>query len=367
MLRLRRRERLRRKEVEGVAERLLSAFGAVTFAMDAAVERAEVSDDLAALLLGEEILALELRGAPVLTVRGLLKWPAAKRWATVDMGAVPYVYNGADIMAPGIVDADREIAAGNLVWVRDERNKRPLAVSWPAHESLMAARRRYHRHHLYESAVGASLPVIDTLRSFVRTGDRVHRIEGSLSGTLGFVTSEVMKGAPLSLVVRWARELGYTEADPRDDLSGLDSARKSVILARELGLSASLEDVSREPLVPAELLQPGTLQDLYEALRRHDRAMAERCERLRREGLALRYLMSIAVEDGRGQLRLAPAEVNGAHRAAQLQGVEAYVAFTTDRHHEHPLVVQGAGVGGALTAGGVLAEILRLAVGHGAR
>ena len=133
MLRLRRRERLRRKEVEGVAERLLSAFGAVTFAMDAAVERAEVSDDLAALLLGEEILALELRGAPVLTVRGLLKWPAAKRWATVDMGAVPYVYNGADIMAPGIVDADREIAAGNLVWVRDERNKRPLAVG----EALM--------------------------------------------------------------------------------------------------------------------------------------------------------------------------------------------------------------------------------------
>jgi homoserine O-acetyltransferase len=246
-------------------------------------------------------------------------------------------------------------------------NKRPLAAAWPVHESLMAARRRYHRRHLYESAVGASLPVIDTLRSFVRTGDRVHRIEGSVSGTLGFVTSEVMKGAPLSLVVRWARELGYTEADPRDDLSGLDSARKSVILARELGLRVSLEDVSREPLVPAELLQPGTLQDLFEALRRHDRAMAERCERLRREGLALRHLMSIAVEDGRGQLRLAPAEVSGAHRAAHLQGVEAYVAFTTDRHHEHPLVVQGAGVGGALTAGGVLAEILRLAVGHGAR
>jgi len=128
MLRLRRRERLRRKEVEGIAERLLSAFGAVTFAVDAAVERAEVSDGLAALLLGEEILALELRGVPVLSVRGLLKWPATKRWVTVDMGAVPYVYNGADVMAPGIVEADPAIAVGDLVWVRDEKNRRPLAV-----------------------------------------------------------------------------------------------------------------------------------------------------------------------------------------------------------------------------------------------
>ncbi len=246
-------------------------------------------------------------------------------------------------------------------------NKRPLAAPWPAHEAMTAARRRNHRQHLYDTTVGAALPVIDTLTSFVRTGDRVHRIEGSVSGTLGFVTSEVMKGAPLSLVVRWARELGYTEADPRDDLSGLDAARKVVILARELGLNASLEDVIREPLVPHELLQPGTLQDLYEALRRHDGAMAERCQRLKREGRALRHLMSVTVEDGRGRLRLGPAEVNGAHRAAHLQGVEAYVAFTTDRHRDHPLVVQGAGVGGALTAGSVLAGIFKLAAGHGAR
>jgi homoserine O-acetyltransferase len=246
-------------------------------------------------------------------------------------------------------------------------NKRPLAVPWPAHEALAAVRRQYHRHHLYETTVGASLPVIDTLKNLLRAGDRVHQIEGSVSGTLGFVTSEVMKGAPLSLVVRWARELGYTEADPRDDLSGLDAARKAVILARELGLHASVEDVIREPLVPDALLQPGTLQDLYEALRRHDGVMAERCQRLRREGRALRYLTRITMEEGRAQLQAGPVEVSEAHRAAHLQGVEAYVAFTTDRHDEHPLVVQGAGVGGALTAGAVLAEIFRLADGHGAR
>jgi homoserine dehydrogenase len=215
--------------------------------------------------------------------------------------------------------------------------------------------------------VGASLPVIDTLKSLLRSGDRVHQIEGSLSGTLGFVTSEVMKGAPLSLVVRWARELGYSEAEPRDDLSGLDAARKAVILARELGLEASMEDVAREPLVPDALLAPGTLQDLYEALRRQDGALAERCERLRREGKALRYLARVTVGEDRARLQVGPVEVDQAHRAAHLQGVEAYVAFTTDRHDAHPLVVQGAGVGGALAAGGVLAEIFRLADGHGAR
>ena len=246
-------------------------------------------------------------------------------------------------------------------------NKRPLAVPWRAYEALSSARRQHHRHHLYETTVGASLPVIDTLKNLVRTGDRVHQIEGSVSGTLGYVTSEVMKGAPLSLAVRWARELGYTEADPRDDLSGLDAARKSVILARELGLHASLEDVVREPLVPDALLEPGSLQDLYEALRRHDDAVSSRCERLRRQQRALRYLTTIIVDEGRSRVHVGPFEVSESHRAAHLQGVEAYVAFTTDRHAEHPLFVQGAGVGGALTAGGVLAEIFRLADGHGAR
>jgi PUA domain protein len=127
-LRLRHRSRLRRKEVEAVAAQILETFGAETFQPDDPVERAEVGEDRVGLLLGEDILALDLGGRVALTVRGLLRWPASRRWVTVDMGAVPFVYNGADVMAPGIVDADRVIARGDLVWVRDERNKRPLAV-----------------------------------------------------------------------------------------------------------------------------------------------------------------------------------------------------------------------------------------------
>jgi len=246
-------------------------------------------------------------------------------------------------------------------------NKRPLAVPFPARESLMGVRRQSHRQYRYETTVGASLPVLDTLADLVRTGDRVHEIEGSLSGTLGFVTSEVMKGFPLSLAVRWARELGYTEADPRDDLSGRDAARKAVILARELGLKVDMEDVGVEPLLPANALVPGTLQELYGRLRSHDDAFSARTALLRAKGKALRYLVRIVPDPTRPVLKVGPVEVSATHRAAGLQGVEAYVTFTTDRHYELPLVVQGAGVGGSLTAGGVLAEICRLAAGRGAR
>jgi homoserine O-acetyltransferase/O-succinyltransferase len=201
----------------------------------------------------------------------------------------------------------------------------------------------------------------------VRSGDHVREIEGSLSGTLGYVTSELMKGSPLSLVVRWAKELGYTESDPRDDLSGLDAARKAVILARELGFAADLRDVAVEPLVPAEALAPGSLTDLVAALRPFDEVFARRCRRLAETGRALRHLVRVRVVDGGVRMQVGPAEVGPDHRAARLRGVEAYVAFTTDRYRELPLVVQGAGVGGALTAGAVLADVFRIAPTHGAR
>jgi homoserine O-acetyltransferase/O-succinyltransferase len=246
-------------------------------------------------------------------------------------------------------------------------NKRPLVVPLAEREALFAARRLAHREYRYATTVGASLPVIDTLTGLVRTGDRVRVVEGSLSGTLGFVTSELMKGFALSVVVRWARELGYTEADPRDDLSGRDAARKAIILARQLGLAASVGDVRVEPLVPLEALPPGNLQQLYEALRHQDEALTRRCAGLRERGLALRYLARIDLEGERPSLAVGPVEVPLSHRAAGLHGVEAYVSFTTDRHYELPLLVQGAGVGGALTAGGLLSEIFEVAVGHGAR
>jgi homoserine O-acetyltransferase len=246
-------------------------------------------------------------------------------------------------------------------------NKRPLVVPFAERERLSVLSRQSGSQWHYDPTVGASLPLIRTIDDVVRTGDRVHLLEGSLSGTLGFVTGEMMKGSPLSLAVRWARELGYAEADPRDDLSGLDSARKAVILAREMGYAAEVSEVRVTPLVSPEALEPGTFLDLVSALRRADEEFARRCNSLAERGRSLRYLAKITAVDGRAEIEVGPVEVDSQHRAARLRGVEAYVELTTERHDEAPLAVQGTGVGGALTAGAVLAELLRIAGGRGAR
>jgi homoserine O-acetyltransferase len=247
-------------------------------------------------------------------------------------------------------------------------NKRPLAISQRRIEQLRLARRQHHVHYHYDTAVGASLPVIGTLRRLVRSGDRVRLVEGSLSGTLGYLCTELARGVPLSLATRWAMGLGYCEADPRDDLSGLDTARKALILARELGAHVALEDVRVEPFVPADLLAPGTADELIAALRREDGAIGAEVRRLAAEGKSPRYLARITVgPEGKVDVSVGPRAVAATDPAARLVGVEAYVAFTTARHAERPLVVQGTGVGGAHTAGGVLAEIFRIQFGHGAR
>jgi homoserine dehydrogenase len=246
-------------------------------------------------------------------------------------------------------------------------NKRPLAVAPRALDGLRQERRAHHRHYHYDAAVGASLPVIGTLRRLVQGGDRVQEVEGSLSGTLGYVASELARGVPLSLAVRWAIGLGHAEADPCDDLSGLDTARKALILARELGAHLALEEVAVEPFVPTALLVPGGPDALVSALRAHDPIVAAEVERLGKEGKVLRYLARIAAgPDGRFTVSVGPVAVPASAAAARLVGVEAMVAFTTARHSEHPLVVQGAGVGPASTAGTIIADVFR-GVGAGAR
>jgi homoserine O-acetyltransferase len=247
-------------------------------------------------------------------------------------------------------------------------NKRPLAAPSRRLEAVRETRRQRARHWHYDASVGASLPVLATLRRLVRSGDRIVRVEGSLSGTLGFLAGELQRGTPLSLALRWAMGLGYTEADPRDDLTGLDSARKALILAREMGGVVEPEEVQVEPFLRADQLPPGGPDELIQGLRAHDDVMAVRVEALRREGKVLRYLAHIGPGDGYGlRVRVGPTAVDADGPAARLVGVEAFVAFTTARHPDRPLLVQGSGVGGASTAGALLAEIFRLPAGRGAR
>jgi aspartokinase/homoserine dehydrogenase 1 len=244
-------------------------------------------------------------------------------------------------------------------------NKRALALPWDERTRLFAAAQRASRSYRYETTCGAALPVIQTLKDLVRTGDVVEAIEGSLSGTLGFLSAELMRGTPLSAAVRIARERGFTEPHPVDDLSGLDVARKAIVLARELGAALELSDIEVTPFVdlhhPAlDLRDPERFLQTLAAL---DDDVAARVADARARGQVLRYLARVVRHDDGVRVQVGPVFVDAAHPAATLRDEEAMVAFTTARYRRFPLVVRGAGAGGAVTASGVLADVLRLAQG----
>lgn len=240
-------------------------------------------------------------------------------------------------------------------------NKQPLALPSAERAALLNEARRNFRAYHYETTVGAALPVIETLKNLVRTGDHVITIEGAFSGTLGFLCDRLVHGEPLSAAVRKAKDLGYTEPHPRDDLSGLDVARKAVILARELGLQIELGDVALEPFVPAENLREDDPEKFLQSLAKLDAAVAARVAASKAQGKLPRYLARITPGAEGPKVSVGPVEVDAAHPAAALRGAEAFVAFHTERYKEYPMVVRGAGAGGAVTAAGVLADILRLA------
>ena len=240
-------------------------------------------------------------------------------------------------------------------------NKQPLALPQAERDELLGEARKHFRAYHYETTVGAALPVIETLKNLVRTGDHVITIEGAFSGTLGYLCEQLAQGKMLSAAVRSARELGYTEPHPRDDLSGLDVARKAVILARELGLQVDLTDVELKPFVPEKYLKENDPDKFMLSLTKLDAEVAARVAASKAQGRLPRYLARITPGAAGAKVTVGPVDVEAAHPAAALRGAEAFVAFHTERYKEYPMVVRGAGAGGAVTAAGVLADILRLA------
>ncbi len=214
----------------------------------------------------------------------------------------------------------------------------------------------------YEATVGAGLPVITTLRDLVDTGDEVLAVEGIFSGTLAWLFNRFDGSVPFSELVAQARDMGYTEPDPRDDLSGVDVARKLVILAREAGRSLSLEQVQVESLVPAGL-QEGTVDAFMSALGDSDAALAGRLQQARARGAVLRYVARLSAEGASVGL----VEMPDDHAFANLRLTDNVVQFRTRRYCDNPLVVQGPGAGPEVTAAGVFADVLRVAAGEGAR
>ena len=215
----------------------------------------------------------------------------------------------------------------------------------------------------YEATVGAGLPVIQTLRDLLDTGDAIRRIEGIFSGTLAYLFNRFDDGMSFAELVAEARAAGYTEPDPRDDLSGLDVARKLVILAREMGLDLDLDQVEVESLAPGSL-DSCSIDDFLAGLGEHDDAMNQRLAQARQAGRVLRYVASLTPD---GQARVALESLPRDHPFAHLALTDNVVAFTTDRYCDNPLIVQGPGAGPAVTAAGVFADLLRVASHLGAR
>jgi aspartokinase/homoserine dehydrogenase 1 len=256
--------------------------------------------------------------------------------------------------SPEVVDAYPAFINANMHIITP--NKRANVLPWKRYRALMSLLERRQKYFLYEANVGAGLPIISTLRDLVASGDRVHKVEGIFSGTLSFLFNSYTSAQPFSKLVQEAHRLGYTEPDPRDDLSGEDVARKLLILARELGLKMDLKDVQFENLVPASLRRGPFEKDFFLRFARYDAQMLQRLEHARVRGAVLRYVATL--EGNRAQAGL--REIPQNHPFAATKGSDNIIMFTTQRYAKTPLVIQGPGAGADVTAMGVFSDILKL-------
>jgi len=235
-------------------------------------------------------------------------------------------------------------------------NKRPVTASKRSYVELRAAAQTHGRRLLHEATVGAGLPIIDTYQKLVESGDRVSKIEGCPSGTLGYLFGELGRGTPFSTALRGAIAKGYPEPDPREDLSGKDVARKALILGRLIGFAGELTDIAVESLVPDGADQLA-LAAFLRRLDEYDAAWAERVAAAAARGGVLRYRAIVTARS----IRVGLVVVDASSPMASLNGTDNQFIFTTMRYRKNPLVITGPGAGPAVTAGGILNDVLKLA------
>lgn len=235
-------------------------------------------------------------------------------------------------------------------------NKKANSSHYDSYLNLKKTAQHYGVNFMYETNVGAGLPIIGTLNDLLQSGDAIVKIEAILSGTLSYIFNTFDGSQPFSQVVRQAKEKGYTEPDPRDDLNGMDVARKILILARESGLALELSDVEVEPFLPEAAFKASSIDAFFEELEKGDADFAQKIEVARTNNKALRYIATFAD----GKARVALTEIDQNHAFYTLSGSDNIVSFTTSRYTpDTPLVVKGPGAGAAVTAGGVFADIIK--------
>jgi aspartokinase/homoserine dehydrogenase 1 len=221
---------------------------------------------------------------------------------------------------------------------------------------LRSLARRHNAQFLYETNVGAGLPIINTLRSMVTTGDRIHRIEGILSGTLSFLFNTYDGSVPFSKLLSDARDMGYTEPDPRDDLSGMDVGRKILILGREAEQDLHFDDISIQSMVPEDCVDIENVSEFLEKLKSHDEEFAHLLEEAKAKGEKLRFMATL--ENGKAKVGL--NSLDSTHPFYTLKGSDNMILFTTERYHDFPMIIRGPGAGADVTAAGVFADVIRI-------
>jgi aspartokinase/homoserine dehydrogenase 1 len=257
--------------------------------------------------------------------------------------------------------ADESVAKNYAEWLKagihvvtpnKKANSGPLAY----YEAMKEARRLGGSSYLYEATVGAGLPIIQTLRDLRETGDKISSIEGIFSGTLAYLFNVYDGKTPFSQIVKDAKTKGYTEPDPRDDLSGTDFVRKVIILGREMGLKLEMKDVQVESLIPAGL-EKGSIDDFLNGLPKYDGDMKKRFDAAASRGKVLRYMGRLTAD---GKATVGVAELEKSHAFANIALTDNVVRYATARYNTNPLIVQGPGAGPEVTAAGVFADLLRV-------
>jgi bifunctional aspartokinase / homoserine dehydrogenase 1 len=257
--------------------------------------------------------------------------------------------------ASAVADAYPAFINANLDIVTP--SKRASTLPWRRHLALKALLALRRKSLVCDTNVGAGLPVIATLHDLIASGETIARIEGIFSGTLSYLFNTFDGATPFSALVRDAHAMGYTEPDPRDDLSGQDVARKLLILARQIGVRMELEDVEVERLVPPHLTDAAFSPQFFAAYAAHDAGMQERIRCARSRGAVVRYVGTL--EGGRAHAELRELPVD--HPFATTAGTDNIVAFTTSRYAHSPLILRGPGAGAEVTAGSVLSDLVKLA------
>ena len=222
--------------------------------------------------------------------------------------------------------------------------------------NLKKISRKFGSPYLFETNVGAGLPIIDTLNNLIASGDQIIKIQAVLSGSLNFVFNNFKRGVSFHDVVLEAQQQGFTEPDPKIDLSGIDVARKILILARESGMEIELEEIENEAFLPRECLDTKDNKSFFESLSKHSEHFEKMLENAERQGAKMKYVAQLENRKAKVGIQL----VKEGHDFYNLEGSDNIILFYTNRYKEQPLIVKGAGAGADVTASGIFADIIRI-------